>query len=115
MEQVRKTICDCCRKSVPVSDIRYMPKGKDSRIILCPECRAKRVGTVEKEVPIPKKKAPPKIVAKSQSYLCLHCKYKFKSHHTYDIPECPYCGNSNRVIKTKELSADTLIKTSEEY
>lgn len=96
-------ICDRCRKSAPVSDMKYIPKG-DSKITLCSSCRSKN--DVSK-----------KTIKKEQSqkipYFCSRCRYKFKfSHDGITNLKCPYCGRSDKITEDEASTADTLIKLS---
>lgn len=105
----RKMICDRCRKAVPISDVRYIPKG-ESKIALCSACRAK--SAVQKGAAASSKEP------QKQLYICSRCNYKF-SYNPRGLSElkCPYCGQSKTVKKYKALSADRLVKAAdkEEY
>jgi DNA-directed RNA polymerase subunit RPC12/RpoP len=104
----RQMICDRCRRAVPWPQIKYLPKGKDQRIALCDECRAKFTAGDTDD----KKKA--KSAAK-KSYICARCRYKF----TLDPSgvtnlKCPYCGKDDKIVENKVPSADRLIKSAGE-
>ena len=60
----RKMICDRCRNAVPIADIRFMPKGKDSKTSLCSACRAES-GVEEKATVVQKQ-------SKKKPYFCAH-------------------------------------------
>jgi DNA-directed RNA polymerase subunit RPC12/RpoP len=97
----RQMICDFCRKSVPLSDIKYMPKG-DSKMALCPECRAKKT-TLD---PPSKKQVPNK-----KQYLCQRCSYKFRFNpNSVSNLRCPYCGKADQVVELEQASAGNLVK-----
>ena len=104
MEYIRQTICDRCRKSVPVSDVRYVLKGKDSKMTLCSECRAKiegagKTSNLSKDSP------------QKQVYICSRCDYKFTLGPKGDIKStCPYCGKSDSIKKCNVFSAQSLIQ-----
>jgi len=94
-----KTIpCERCKRSVPASSIRYMPKGRDSKIALCEDCRLKA-----KDEPV-KEKAAVKEQAKQEpapqtSYICVRCKYKFRYEpNPRKALRCPYCGKDDNVV-----------------
>ena len=121
MDESRKTICDQCRKSVPISDIRYMPKGKDSVAALCSDCRSGR-GTVTKTTPsvklessIPQKpvlptKTMPRPEGNKKVYFCTLCRYKFKLDPTGKSRiVCPFCGRTNGVEEFSIQSTEDLI------
>lgn len=98
-------ICDRCHKSVPIPDIKYLPKGKDSRIALCSACRSKT--DIMKEINESVKKAVPQ----KKVYFCSRCKFKFKfDPKGVSNLSCPYCGKADRVVEHKMDSADALLK-----
>lgn len=102
MEDGRKMICDRCRASVPISEMQYLPKGKDSMTALCPQCR-KASGMLDA-----KKAAQAK--TNKQPFFCARCKYHFE----FDVTGvtnfiCPYCGKGDKVTSNKIGSADELL------
>lgn len=106
MKEIRQTICDRCRKSVPVSDIRYIAIGENSNIIVCPSCRDK----INTQKTSPQKNTTQKIL-----YMCERCNYKFRYNpEGVSNLNCPSCGKNDRLIEYKALSADNLIKSVEE-
>ena len=109
MEDTRKVVCERCRKFVPISDIKYLPKGDDSKIALCSACRAKEAEDAKKEKV--EKEKPQK-----KSYICSRCNYKFK-HDPKGVTnlKCPYCGKADKVSEFKVKSADVLISESQEF
>lgn len=97
MDQKTK-MCDGCRVSVPIAELRYMPKEKDSTILLCSSCRAKIKKDDKKEAKEEKKMQPlPEL-----DYICIRCNYKFK-HSPSSIKDlrCPYCSKSDKIMKDK--------------
>lgn len=123
MENIRESMCDGCRKMVPVSEIKYTQKGKDSIVALCSTCRGTKVEVVrdifkdlkelkEKEA---QKRAPVKVgETQKEVYFCGQCRYKFR----YDPKsqsglKCPYCGSSINVVKHDFVSAEALLKEVE--
>ena len=108
MEDTKKMSCDNCKRLVSASDIKYLPKGKYSKVALCSECRAKNDSKKEinSKKEITSLDTTPKII-----YVCERCNYKFKSVPS-DKTKCPYCSKSDSIIKHKVISADSLIKNS---
>jgi len=99
----RQMICDWCRKAVPISDVRYVPKGNDSRTALCTICRAKHENTGLQPV---KKSDPNK-----KNYFCGRCRYKFRFDSAVSRIKCPYCGEADKLTELKPAPAETLVKT----
>ncbi|MBN2459735.1 hypothetical protein JXB28_05615 [Candidatus Woesearchaeota archaeon] len=106
----RLIICDRCKKTVPISSIRYVPVGKDTMIRVCSNCRQKG-GDADKAAPaVSSKPAKPRV-----SYYCSRCKFKFK----YD-PEsnatlrCPYCAKADKIKKDEGVSAEKILKEADE-
>ncbi len=124
MEDTRKILCDRCKKTVPLSDVRYVAKGKDQMRTLCSACRAQTSvqdpkQTVTKQPMYPKSQMQPKVPSAADlsrkveaakprqvsdesgqkvNYICERCMYKFK-YNTKSKTElkCPYCGRSDKV------------------
>jgi DNA-directed RNA polymerase subunit RPC12/RpoP len=100
---MREMTCEMCRKAMPISDIKYMPKG-DSKVALCSKCRAKVKSKTEKKESasdLPGKKA----------YFCVRCRYKFKYRPgTHTLLRCPYCGKSDKIIEDIAPDADKLLR-----
>lgn len=97
----KKALCERCRNFFPYSEIRYMPKGKDSMIALCSSCRTKAAAESKESKKEDSGKMP---------FFCARCKYKFK----YDPKsitnfKCPYCGKNDKIIKDKRPSAAKLL------
>jgi len=104
-EDKRRMICDRCRRSVPISDINYLPKGKDSTIALCLACRVKDRKEGKIKVPEEKKK----------DFYCSKCKYKFKYNVSSQTNlKCPYCGKEAKVGEYKPQSANQIIEEIKE-
>lgn len=115
----RKTICDQCRKPVPISDIRYMQRGKDSVAALCSDCRAGKGGVTKtasaKTESVPQKPVPTRAESKSEGkkkvYFCILCRYKFKLDPSGKSKiVCPFCGRTNGVEEFEVQSAEELIR-----
>lgn len=105
-------LCERCKKSVPVSEIRYMPKGRDSSIALCGLCRLKAKKEFEKEEFKKKEKAEPEKPADSNKYVCLRCNYKFYyTPNPRKIFRCPFCGKDDKLVKD-EVDLRSLIRNS---
>ena len=121
MDESRKTICDQCRKPVPISDIRYVQRGKDSVAALCSDCRSGR-GIATKSVPmktegvsasktVPSTKTVPKKEGQKRVYFCTLCRYKFKLDPSGKSKiVCPFCGRTNGVEEFAVQSAEELIE-----
>ena len=103
---IRTMACDLCKKSSPVSDMRYMLRS-GKRMALCQSCRGRTEGAAQPQVTIKKEV---KKLATKQPYFCAQCRYKFKADAGYGTPKCPYCGKTNKVTEVKETSADELLK-----
>ena len=109
----RQVLCERCRKFVSTTNIKYLPKGNDSRMALCKSCLA--LFNVEADK---KKKLSAETTAKlnRQSYFCARCRYKFKfdadSHATL---RCPYCGKADKLVEDKLTSADAILKESADF
>ncbi|MFH0978379.1 MAG: hypothetical protein V1837_03695 [Candidatus Woesearchaeota archaeon] len=96
--------CDHCRKGIPLSEIKYVLKGKDQTVPLCAACRSKYKTPVEKKSVEPKSDKVP--------YFCIRCKYKFRYNPKSGTAlRCPFCGREDKVIEDKVPDADTLIRT----
>lgn len=100
-------ICERCRKSVPISDMKYVPKEDGGRVGLCNACRArssaaKSIAAAKKEEKIP--------------YFCTRCRYKFK-HDPRGLTnlQCPYCGKADKIMEHKPTSADQLLREDFDY
>jgi len=101
MEDTRQMICEHCRNSFPISEIKYMPKGS-TKVALCNGCREKQ-RTLE---PPSRKQVPNK-----KPYLCQRCSYKFRFNpNSVSNMRCPYCGKADQVVELEEASADKLVK-----
>mgnify|MGYP001767605443 CR=1 FL=1 len=86
-------------------DIKYMPRGNDSRVALCSVCRSKK-DVREKMAQV---KQP--VVQGKKPYYCERCNYKFKFDPKLGTGlKCPYCGKADAVEEYKDLSADSLLK-----
>lgn len=104
MDIRRVRTCEKCKKTVPLSEVRLMPKNKDMSMLVCGEC-CEELRTVHSQNP-PKKpiKNTPANVEKRQ---CTRCNYSFRISTTrLDLqkPVCPYCGRDDRVTNKGELS-----------
>src|SRR3989344_4620604 len=105
----RTRTCEFCRKSFPNEELQYVLRGRPNPILLCSECRNKHVVTKPKDIPSPNPKAA-KI-----DYICDRCKFKFKfkPDGTYRL-HCPYCGKSDKIRKDTIVSAQDIIRSSED-
>jgi DNA-directed RNA polymerase subunit RPC12/RpoP len=113
MTDGRKMICDRCHQAVPLSDVKYLPKGNDSKMALCSACRAQSLPEASqiKSSKAGTAKTPPKDTR--PAYFCGRCRYKFKySADGVTNLKCPYCGKSDKIVEYKVGSAEMLIKTT---
>lgn len=98
----KEMICDLCRNSVPIAEIKYMLMGSDTRRLVCSECRAKGFSKDKKPaVPEPKK----------IGYICERCNYRFKAEA--DV-RCPFCGRTDKVREHESISVDHLLNSNKE-
>lgn len=117
MEKTRERVCDGCGKPVPISDLRYRPKGNDLLVALCSSCRTKTLtmrGTAltSKPAQTALSKKPVEEGKKKKLYLCTLCKYKFKAD-PQSMLKCPYCGKTTGIREQRVVSSETLIKSEE--
>lgn len=121
MDESRKTICDQCRKPVPISDIRYTQRGKDSVAALCSDCRSGRgnattsvpvkTDSVSSSKPVPSTRIVPNKGGQKKVYFCTLCRYKFKLDPSGKSKiVCPFCGRTNGVEEFEIQSAEELIE-----
>lgn len=104
---MEKTIlCELCKKPVPVGDIKYVPKSKDSLMAVCSQCRQKRIAQRQ---PGPIAKIRRQAVEKKK-YYCSLCKYVFRADPELQPVKCPYCGKPNHVAEQKTASAEELLR-----
>ncbi len=113
MEDSRRMICDRCRGAVPISQIQYLPRGKDGMTALCETCRKEAPNTPAGTLGASSKTAPAKKDDK-ELFFCARCKYKFK----YDVfgvtnLSCPYCGKSDKVTAGRIKSAEALLNSND--
>ncbi|MBI2665622.1 hypothetical protein HYX12_03310 [Candidatus Woesearchaeota archaeon] len=110
----RQMICDNCRKAVPWSDIKYLPKGRDSRTALCTNCRSKHAPEAGQKKVVNKvetKRAPVATASREQQFFCARCRYKFKFEPDgVTRLRCPYCGNADKVVTMTIGTADKMLK-----
>jgi len=110
IEDTRKALCERCRKFVPVTDIKYLPKGDNARMALCIKC-LKTFNPAEE-----KKRTSAKAtgVASGKDYFCGRCRYKFKYNSQSNANlRCPFCGKNDKVIENKQIDANSLLKQSD--
>ncbi|MBL7147459.1 MAG: hypothetical protein ISS82_01390 [Nanoarchaeota archaeon] len=107
MDNLKHTICSKCKKSVPVSDVKYAQDKKSSPVILCSSCRGGN--SKEVEIKAGSRKSEQQI---KKSYNCSRCNYDFKVKpsisHQKEIA-CPYCGKSDRIKENKIISISSII------
>jgi len=110
IEDTRKALCERCRKFVPVSEIKYLPKGDNARMALCKSClKTFNPADAKKKVP-----AKATSVAAGKSYFCGRCRYKFKFNPVGNAAlRCPYCSKSDKVIEDKDIDAESILRSAE--
>jgi DNA-directed RNA polymerase subunit RPC12/RpoP len=110
IEDTRKALCERCRKFVPVSDIKYLPKGNSARMALCKKCLSTFSSADEKK----KKAFKSASVSSSKNYFCSRCKYKFKFNTQSNATlRCPFCGKGDKVLEDKQIDANSILEQSE--
>jgi len=114
MAYIRQLICDRCKKAVPVSEIRYIPKGRDSTATFCLDCISakKEANSLNKKTNSPGMKTPLSMDnSLKEKYICMRCNYAFEFNTKSRSPiSCPYCSKSDRLEKQRKKSAQDLIK-----
>ena len=96
MEDNRKIVCNRCRRFVSISDIKYMPNGKDSMIAICSACRAKTSAETKSQ----QNTAKPQ----KKRYFCERCRYKFRfDPASVTNLRCPMCGKKDKITEGNDL------------
>ena len=102
----RQVLCERCRKFVQIADIKYLPKGNETKMALCRSC-LKSFNIPASQVKKPVVQTGPAM----ESFLCTRCNYKFKVSKARDASlRCPYCGKSDRIDEQKSHSTEVLLK-----
>jgi len=110
IEDTRKALCERCRKFVSISDIKYLPKGDNSRMALCKSCLKTLNPKDDKKKIIPKSSG----LSGGKNYFCSRCKYKFKYNPQGDAAlRCPFCGKSDKMLEDKQIDAESLLRQAE--
>jgi DNA-directed RNA polymerase subunit RPC12/RpoP len=111
IEDSRKALCEMCRKFVSVTEIKYLPKGDNSRMALCTSClKIFNTGKDDKK----KKTAQSASMSGGKTYFCGRCRYKFKFNLAGNAElRCPYCGKKDKILENKDIDADSIIRTAE--
>jgi protein-arginine kinase activator protein McsA len=105
----RKMICDRCHKAVPLADVKYLPKGNNSKMALCSACRQQTLP----ESSIGKSSGSKPAREKRPEYFCGRCRFKFKyKGDAMTNFKCPYCGKADKVVEYKANSADDLVQSA---
>src|SRR3989344_2914220 len=113
-------MCDQCKKSVPMSDAKYSPKGPDSVMVVCSDCRSRvskknKPKEVMNEIKTIIEKPRAVVNSSKKSFSCTRCNYKFKYDYGSDANlRCPYCGKMDYLVKSYDFSAEKLVKESKE-
>ncbi|HJX05652.1 MAG TPA: hypothetical protein VJ461_03005 [Candidatus Nanoarchaeia archaeon] len=107
----RLIICDRCRKSVPISSIRYVPVSKDTMIRVCSNCRAKGGEKDKSSVSASGKEVKPK-----KTYYCSRCNYKFNyDPNSNTTLRCPFCAKADKIAEQTGMSADKILREADEF
>jgi len=109
----RTTICERCRKQVPVSSLRYVPRGMDSEVALCPECVEKtKSHATERRSQLRTQSKPSS--GKSQ-FSCKRCNFRFSKPENieHESVACPFCGKKDRVESYGVNYAENLVRNPE--
>ncbi len=104
MEDSRRMVCDRCRSVVPLSSMKYVPKGVDGRLALCAPCR--------EETSKVSASAAKKQLVQKQRYFCARCKYKFTFNEQGNSSlSCPYCGRDDKLLEHNPETAESLLRS----
>ena len=121
MKDNKEIMCDECKKSVPIEQIRYGVRGNQN-LRLCSECRDRTTPRSSKKLNIkiiheePKKeiKVERSVSNFSQNkddYLCTRCRYKFPYDKMGEGKlRCPYCSSVDYITSSKSLSSGNILK-----
>jgi hypothetical protein len=111
MQDSRQVLCERCRKFVQISDIKYLPKGNDSKMAICKNC-LKTFGIPGSQI----KKTLSDGATAMQPYFCARCNYKFKFNASSRTSlRCPYCGKSDKITEEKARSTAQLLKENSDF
>lgn len=100
MEYSKQVICERCKKSVPINEIKYIQNIKNKPLLLCSICRGEKEEKISKSITIKR--------GYKRSYNCLNCGYDFKSNELN--MNCPYCGKRDKIKENKIISTETIFK-----
>jgi len=99
-----KITCELCKKQSLSSKAKYIPKGKDSKMLICGDCYAKR-SSIDSTSPYYVKSDAPK-----KNYFCKRCRYNFKHEPTkLGKLACPYCGKDDQLLEKKTITAAEIL------
>jgi DNA-directed RNA polymerase subunit RPC12/RpoP len=106
----RQILCERCRKFVPITEIKYVPKA-GGRMALCTKCLSNFKVEDEK-----KRAAASASVQNRPTYFCSRCRFKFKYNPsgTSDL-KCPYCGKGDKIIDHKNTDPESLIRQADDF
>jgi protein-arginine kinase activator protein McsA len=106
----RQILCERCRKFVPLSHIKYVAKGNESKMALCNKClKAFSVS--------PSQIRKDSLASKPESrFVCERCSYTFtmKDSSSANL-RCPYCGRDDKIVDANTKSAGHLLRMSEDF
>ncbi len=106
LDSKRTTVCERCRKQVPISSLKYIPKGMDSEVALCPDCVEKTQSHTSD-----RRSQLKSAVGKSQ-FTCKRCNFRFSKPESLDheTVACPFCGKKDRIEAYGVNYAENLLK-----
>ena len=100
MGSLKTLVCQQCRGSTPVTNLKLFPKDAGSTVLVCDGCsnlmRNRVKGRVESQQPVSQIVAPAK-----EKMVCLACNYHFMVDidraGVYYKLRCQYCGRDDKL------------------
>ena len=107
MEDKRTAVCERCKNTIPISNIKYVRKGDDTYSPICKVC-------IDNSQSKPAENRPKSRSLTKARYRCLRCKYAF-GHDGDGKSElkCPYCGKRDKIVQDK-VDATALLRNVED-
>ena len=106
----KKMLCERCRNFFPISEIKYIKKGVDSKIALCSACRQNQPNAQVKKAANETAAQASKAKA-APTYFCARCKYKFNINlGSLTRLKCPYCGKNDMIVEDRKASSNDLLR-----
>src|SRR3989344_3131341 len=110
LDSKRTTVCERCRKQVPSSSLKYIPRGIDSEVALCPDCVEKTQShTSDRRTQL---RSAEKAAAGKSQFTCKRCNFRFSKPETteHESVACPFCGKKDRIEAYGVNYAENLLK-----